>query len=89
MHTTLEAFLREAIEEILRRKKSDMMRKMGERGLIYPSLMCGGGKPCGLWTELEVDEKWGPGFGCISRVEMQRIEDCSSANNYRLWFRLQ
>jgi hypothetical protein len=39
MHTTLEAFLREAIEEILRRKRRDITRRMSKRDTIYPSLM--------------------------------------------------
>ena len=55
MHTTLEAFLREAIEEILRRKRSDMMRKMGERDPYLPVPLVWFWKPCGLgpsqrWT---------------------------------------
>jgi hypothetical protein len=61
MHTTLEAFLREAIEDILRRKRSDMMKKKEERSTIYPSLIYGVVKAiAGYWSVTEVDgEKWG------------------------------
>ena len=61
MHTTLEAFLREAIEEILRRKRSDMMKKKEERSTIYPSLLYGVVKAiAGRWSVRQVDgEKWG------------------------------
>jgi hypothetical protein len=68
MHTTLEAFLREAIEEILRRKRSDMMKKNGGERLYLPvsHVWC-----CEAMRDTWVDgKKWG-----FSRVEMQRMED--------------
>lgn len=53
--------MREDIEDILRRKRSDMMKKKEERSTIYPSLMCGVVKAmAGRWSVTEVDgEKWG------------------------------
>ena len=54
MHTTLEAFFREAIEDILRRKRSDMMKKKEEKSTIYPSLMCG----VVPWRDTGQSQKW-------------------------------
>jgi hypothetical protein len=34
----LDAFLREAIEDILRRKRSDMMKKKRRRGVLFTRL---------------------------------------------------
>jgi hypothetical protein len=90
MHTTLEAFLREAIEEILRRKGSDMMGRMGERGPIYPSLMCGVAKAMPIPCQ---SQKWtgksGDVPGWMSRLKMERVDALSSCNNYRFLSRLQ
>jgi hypothetical protein len=90
MHTTLEAFLREAIEEILRRKRSDMMSRKSERGSYYRSLMCGVAKAMQIlcqsqkWTGMSGDVR-----GWVSRLEMERVETLNVHNNYRLRFRPQ